>query len=239
MQKIKKHKGLLLSLILAIVTVLVIQQYIASLEKTYGAGTAEEGGEMEYEQVVIAAQDLAPGTVIRAEHLSYKEVPANNIHSDAITDMDAVTGEVATQEMVADEVILAARVLAEEETDQLSYSIPTDKRALSVSVDEVSGVAGFIQAGDKVDVVAHLPVEAVTEEGEIMEDEVTEIILEELEILAVGDRMIYSEQELVQEVATVTLAASPENSTELVRADETGDIRLLLRSKVDQANGGE
>lgn len=229
MKKIKKYRGLIVSLILAIATVLVIHQYILALENQHEAKAPPVDGEKQVE-VVVVAEKLPSGTVLTSEYLETKTVYQGNLHPDAITEKEDALGEVIIQDMVREEVLISQKLLPEEEVNRLSHSIPEDKRALSVSVDEVSGVAGFIQAGDKVDVIASLYEDPYGEERDME----TEIILEELKVLAAGERVLYSDQDLVQKVSTVTLAVTPSEGEYLTDADEEGTIRLLLRPLVEE-----
>ena len=229
MKKIKKYRGLIISLILAIVTVLAIHQYILAIEKQ----NQTEGPPVEHEdvaEIVVARRDLTSGTVLTADDLEAKTVYKGELHPSAVTDKDEVLGEAVIQDMVREEVLLTQKILPEEEVNRLSHAIPEGKRAISVSVNEVSGVAGFIQAGDKVDVIASLYEDPYGEERDME----TEIILEELKVLAAGERVLYSDQDLVQEVSTVTLAITPSEGEYLTDADEEGVIRLLLRPLVEE-----
>ncbi|UMZ75034.1 Flp pilus assembly protein CpaB [Natranaerofaba carboxydovora] len=229
MKKIKKYRGLIVSLILAIVTVLAIHQYILAIEKQ----NQTEGPSVEHEdvvEIVVARRDLTSGTVLTVDDLETKSVHKEEIHPDAITDKEEVLGEAVIQDMVREEVLLAQKILPEEEVNRLSHAIPEGKRAISVSVDEVSGVAGFIQAGDMLDVVAT----DFEEQEEGQEDTETRTILQDLKVLAAGDRVLYQDQELVQEVSTVTLAVSPSEAESLTDAEENGVIRLLLNPLVEE-----
>ncbi|ACB85883.1 Flp pilus assembly protein CpaB [Natranaerobius thermophilus] len=228
MKKLKKYRGLLVSLILAIVTVLIIHQYISSLETAYeGTGPREIDGEDQV-AVVVATSNLDTGTILTQDHLDTRKVPEQTAHPQAVTDKEEITGEVLKQDVVEHEVLMSSRVLGEEEANKLSEVIPENKRAMSVAVDQVSGVAGFIQAGDYVDVVATKD-EEDREGQEPSQDSSSEIILDNLQVLAVGDRILYSRQELVQEVSTVTLAVNRNEATELTHAEEEHVIRLLLQ----------
>jgi len=230
MKKIKKYRGLILSLLLAIVTVFVIHQYISAIENQYNNETVED--QAEKGQVVVASQNISAGKVLTSEHLELKTVSKGEIHSEAVLDKDEVIGEVLVQDMVEDEVLLAQKLLPEHEVNRLSHAVPDNKRAISVSVNEVSGVSGFIQAGDRIDVLATL-FDQDDQQDQEQDETKTEMILEDLKVLAAGHKVLYTNQELVQEVSTVTLAVTPNEAVTLTDAGEEGVIRLLLRPIVD------
>ena len=229
MKKLKKHRGLIISIVLAFLTVMVLHQYIQAVENQHGEDMAPFDYDEEAE-IVVTNQDLSPGTVLTTENLETKTVYKGDIHPEAVTDKEEVLGEVLTREMVTEEVLLHSKLLPEEEVNKLSHSIPEDKRAMSVSVDEVSGVAGFIQAGDRIDAIATI----FDEEDRVIGDRDTETIIEEIKVLAAGEKVMYAEQELIQHVSTVTLAVTSSEAEILADSEQKGTIRLLLRPLVDE-----
>ncbi len=220
MKKLKKYRGLIVSFLLAALTVLLVHSYIVALENQYdSAGLPEDEGDTV--EVVVAGENLARGTVLTETELELKPVYKSQAHPKAVKDKEEVLGEVIVQELVKDEVLLEPRILSKEAAERLSHLIPEGKRAITVSVNEVSGVAGFIQAGDKIDVIA-------TDFEDDEETSRSERILTEQSVLAAGERVLYSNQELVQEVSAITIAVTPQDAEILTHADESGVIRLLL-----------
>lgn len=225
MKKIKKYRGLILSLVLAMAAVLAVHQYILALENQYETD-GPPVDEKEKVEVFALTSDLATGTKLTEENLEKKTVYIEDMHPLAITEKEKALGEVITQDMLEDEVILRDKLLSEDLANRFSHSIPENKRAISLAVDEVSGVSGFIQAGDRIDVLVTILDDQGEKKGRVTN---TDKILEDLKVLAAGEKVLYSDQELVQEVSTVTIAVTPSEGKHLADADEEGRVRLLLR----------
>lgn len=220
MKLIKEHKGLIISFILAVITLVIIHNYISTVEQ-------DEGDEDEYVEIVTLARDVAVGTRLSKEDLEYKEIPGDILHDGAVTSIDEAVGTLARQDLVEGEHLLRSKIHGEGDTSDLSYHLPSGKRAVTISVNEVSGTGGFIQAGDRVDVLTTADVEQSSGEDET--ESMTKIVLQNLEVLAVGEKTGEQSQERVQLEETLTLAVSPWEAEVLTIADERGRIRLALR----------
>jgi pilus assembly protein CpaB len=119
-------------------------------------------------------------------------------------------------------------------TNGLAFIVPSGKRAISIPVDDVSGVAGLLKPGDRVDVVAVVPEPDATGQKETP---TSFVIMQNISILAVNGKLeeektTKKEEKLAQ--GTVTLAVTPEESRRLLLANQKGVIRLMLRSPVDK-----
>src|SRR5690606_36281457 len=103
----------------------------------------------------------------------------------------------------------------------LTFSIPPDKRAVSVGVNEVIGVAGFVKPGDRVDVLA-------TFDRNFSGQDMTTTILQDVQVLATAQET-ESDPEKAEVTTTVTLAVSLDEAERLTLAEERGTLRLVLR----------
>lgn len=186
-------------------------------------------------QVVKARQDIPKDTVINVNAVELDNLPAQYVHPDVVRDKSAVVGKVATVNIIAGEQILNKKLLSSvDQEKRLAYSIPQSKRAVSVAVDNVSGVSGFIQAGDMVDVIAVMEVQSPGEQSAIP---FSVLAIQNIQVLAVGENLsgtANSAQKGDVQGKTVTLAVSEEEAQRLALASEKGSIRLLLRSPVDK-----
>ncbi|MEN6391835.1 MAG: Flp pilus assembly protein CpaB [Syntrophomonas sp.] len=184
--------------------------------------------------VVKANQNIPKDTVINTNALVIENIPAQYVHPDAVRDMTAVAGKVTTTNIAAGEQILNQKMLGtSDEEKRLAYTVPQNKRAMSIAVDSVSGVSGNIQQGDIVDVIAVIDVKTAGET-----DAVTYSLLaaQNITVLSIGENTSTSAEKKTQDKATtVTLAVSVEEAQRLALATEKGAIRLLLRSPVDKA----
>ncbi len=183
--------------------------------------------------VVKAAQNIPKDTVINPNHIVVEQIPSQYVHSEAVRDKAAVLGKVATSSIFNGEQILNQNLLSSGDQEQrMAYTIPENKRAMSVAVTSVSGVSGYVQPGDHVDVISVLDFKQTGADA----IPYSVVVLQNIQVLSVGDNPIISAEKKAQEAAgkTVTLAVSVQEAQRLALAVEKGAIRLLLRSPVDK-----
>jgi len=105
--------------------------------------------------------------------------------------------------------------------------LPQDKRAMTVKVDEASGVAGFLNPDNRVDVVVSV------DKGDYNKDPISKVILQNLRVLGTGQRIEKALGEKPQVVPTVTLEVTPSEGERLALAVREGMINLVLRNQQD------
>jgi len=103
-----------------------------------------------------------------------------------------------------------------------------NQRAMTVKVDEASGVAGFLTPGDRVDVVV------VVDKGEYHKDPLAKLIFQNLKVLGTGQKLENRPGDKPQIVPTVTLEVTPEQGERLALAAQEGRISLVVRGQGDQ-----
>jgi pilus assembly protein CpaB len=103
-----------------------------------------------------------------------------------------------------------------------------DKRAMTVKVDEASGVAGFLNPDNRVDVVV------TVDKGDFNEDPISKVVLQNLRVLGTGQEIEKRLGEKPQVVPTVTLEVTPEEGERLALATKEGNISLVLRNQQDE-----
>lgn len=178
--------------------------------------------------VVRAKMDIARDSVVASEMVQIVKIPAKFTHPDALREPQDVVGKIAVNNIAAGEDILAGELLSSQDSNQrLAYQVPQDKRAVSIGINDISGVAGYIEAGDRVDVMATIDVPSQGEEVTC-----TVLALQDIPVLAVGSATNLKEKG-GESLRTLTLAVSPEEAQPLVLASERGTLRLTLRSPVD------
>jgi len=188
----------------------------------------------EYKRIVVAAQDIPVNTAITSNMLQMKDFPGEFINNQEIQDINEVVGKVSLTNFSRGEIILAHHLIKSGERKQgLAFAIDTGMRAMSVNVDEASGVAGLIRIGDRVDIIAKLN----GEEGSMPPSSV--VVLQDVEVLAIGSSLIDDKKDSKEKTPakTVTLAVTLENSLRLKTAVEGGKISLILRSPADKGFG--
>lgn len=182
----------------------------------------------QFRPVVVAATDIPARTAITEPMVALKEMPAEFVHPDAVADKKNVVGKITSVQITAGEMVLRGRLLQEEEkgVETLAARVPVGTRAIAVAIDSVSGVAGALVPGDRVDVVGTFDVDGY----------VSTVFLQRILVLAVnvpGGAGPGSEERGGGE-RTVTLAVTPREAQALTLVAERGTVRLLLRSPKDE-----
>lgn len=192
-------------------------------------------------QVVAAATAIPSRTVITKNMVTIKEVPLAYITPGTVRTVEAVVGRVALVPLGAGEILMTSNVTGTAQgASGLSYAIPSGKRAITVQIDEISGVAGFPLVGDRVDLLW-------TAVGVVVGQQTTEnrtrLLVEDLEILAVvqnptlgGDSGAARD---LKGYTSVTLEVTPEQAATIALAESLGRLRMILRPAVDADWVGE
>ncbi|MFH1507536.1 MAG: Flp pilus assembly protein CpaB [Candidatus Omnitrophota bacterium] len=198
--------------------------------------------------VLLAQKDIPPQTPITPEDLVIKEIPLDYIQPGAVNSLDRVIGQIAIVPIAAGEQILRTKILPPGKIGKsLSEITPEGKRAVTVSVDNISSLAGLLQPGDHVDVFALITPPAGTilsDEGKSSAPRLVSLF-QGVEVLAVGDTFIATASGVSQDakkraagtggagLGTVTLALNPQETILLSFVQEHGKIKLSLRSADD------
>jgi pilus assembly protein CpaB len=179
--------------------------------------------------VVVAAADLQIGAEVKKEDVTVVNFPAGQAPQGSFSKPSDVIGRGLIVPVVTHEPILAAKLASKEAGIGLPPVIPEGMRAVSVRVNEVIGVAGYVLPGTRVDVVATAsPTMDKT-------DTTSKLILSNVQVLTAGTRMEQdSEKGKPVQVTVVTLLVTPEQSERLALASTEGKIQLALRNPLDQ-----
>jgi pilus assembly protein CpaB len=181
-------------------------------------------------KVVVAKTNLALGRALRRDDLSTLDWPTSAVPEGAFDDPAAIVDRGLIVSVVKYEVILPAKLASKEAGSGLPPIIPPGKRALSVRVNEVIGVAGYVLPGTHVDVVA------TANPSNRAEDITTKVVLTNVEVLAAGTRLEQDTPEgKPMQVTVVTLLVTPEDAEKLTLASTEGKIQLALRNPLDTA----
>lgn len=173
--------------------------------------------------VVVAAGPLKMGQRLTANDLTLLDWPEGKQPPGSFSRPEDCVGRASTVPMVQDEVVLESELAKREAGAGLSVTIPQGMRAVSVGVDDVVAVAGFVTPGTSVDVL-------VTGMGPGGPE--THTILEHVRVLAVGQEL-QAESGKPQTAPVVTLLVNPQDAEKLTLAAADGKIRLALRNTVD------
>jgi pilus assembly protein CpaB len=211
------------ALVAGVATALMIARYVP---KDGRANTVPMGG------VVVAVADLPLAAKLKIEDLKVIEWPADHIPPGAVSDPKELVGRVLISRVLAQQPLLPGMLAAKNAGSGLAALIPANMRAIAVRVDDVVGVAGFIHADDRVDVLVTL---RPTSPGS---EPTTKAFLQNIKVLTVGQEVDTGpgQNRLHATPATVaTLLVSPTDAERLVLAQTEGRIMLTLRSWTDSA----
>ena len=183
--------------------------------------------------VVVAKVDIPLGTKIVAEQLATAQFPATAIPDGTFDSVEKMVGRVAVVNVAAREPITDFKLAPEGSTGGLSAVIPEGYRAMTVKVDDVMGVSGFLQPGVMVDV---LTVIEPPDDGS-RKDPISKIVLQNVKVLASGQNLDKPKNEReADSVKAVTLQVTPEQAEKLALASTEGKLRLVMRNSVDQGD---
>jgi pilus assembly protein CpaB len=186
-------------------------------------------GPRQVAMVVVADTDLALGSRIAPADLRVAEYPVANLPDGTFQGMADVVGRGVIMPIHKNEVVLASRLASAKAGAGLPSLIPSGKRALSVQVNEVISVAGFVAPGTHVDVL--LTGRPLTSGAQ---DVMTTTVLENVEVLAAGQEMQQNpEGGKPRAVTVITLLVTPEEAQKLTLASSEGHIQLSLRNPMD------
>ena len=180
--------------------------------------------------VVVAAADLDVGAELGRDDLRIIDWPANAVPKDAFADPKDVMGRGIVMPLIQNEPILPMKLAGKDAGSGLPPAIPPGLRAVSVRVNEVIGVAGYVLPGTHVDVVA--TVNPSDRHGDIT----SKVILNNVQVVAAGTKIDReTDKNKPTPVTVVTLLVAPEESERLTLASNEGKIQLALRNPLDKA----
>lgn len=174
--------------------------------------------------VVLATMEIPYGTKIEGRHVKVITVPTGTPLGNHFSTVEEIEGLIATQRALSGEVLLKERFTKAGAGSTLAALIKPDMRAVTVRVDDVVGVAGFLLPGNHVDVVAA---------RKVNDRATTETVLMNINVLAVDQTTTNDKNDPVV-VRAVTLEMTPQEAEVLVKAREEGRIQLTLRNPADE-----
>lgn len=180
--------------------------------------------------IVIAKTEIPIGSRIIAEQLQVTQMPRNVALDGAFTRIDdTIIGRVVVTKIGAREPLTESRLAPIGSAAALSAVVPEGYRAMTVRVDDVVGVNGFIMPGALVDVVV-----VIERSDESRTERVLKIVLQNIKVLASGANLDKPKNEKeVGRVKTATLQVTPEEAEKLATASSEGKLQLVMRNSVD------
>ena len=212
---------MLMALIFGAAAVFLARQWLLTQHATPGATAAANVA-----TVVVAAKDLAFGMHLTADDLKEVNWPADSQPQGAFSSKDKLlaSSPVVIRRLAANEPVLPSKLSGPTARTSLSAQIGESLRAVSVRVNDVVGVAGFILPGDRVDVM-------VTREID-KDHRITDIVLQNVKVIGI-DQNADEDASGTHVVKSVTLEASTEQAQQLTLGASVGELSLALRNYLD------
>jgi pilus assembly protein CpaB len=182
-------------------------------------------------RVVVAANDVLVGVKLDAHDVRVITLPESAAPPGAFSDPSKVLGRGAVLPIGKGDFILSNKLAALNAGGGLPSLIPPGMRAVSVRVNDVVSVAGFVQPGTRVDVLA-----TGNESGSGGRQTTT--VLENVAVIAVGKSLDRSISTDAQTAPVITLLVSPDDAQKLALVSQEGRIQLSLRNPLDTKKGG-
>jgi len=181
-------------------------------------------------QVMVAKADLSWGTKLTPEMIQLQEIPTGAIPEGHFTNMEAIKDRVLLVDIQRNELLLESKLAPVGATNGgVAAVTDVNKRAMSVKVDDVIGVAGFIKPADRVDVMVTIEPEP-NKQGLT----VSKMILENVKVLAAGTQMERKgKDEEPKQVQVITVEVDVEEAEKLALASTQGKLRLALRNPLN------
>lgn len=219
---VKKIK--ILALISAIITGLLLFLFLNSIGNQ---------AEMQKTSILVAAADIPANTPITAEMLTTAQLPSDSIVPGALSDSSAVVGKVSQEQIYTGEQILGKKLVAagESRNTTLAYAVEPGMRAITIGVDETSGIAYMIVPGNHIDILGYF----LNDTG-AAKTSYTTMLLENITVLAV-DKVLSQNGKVNSDspaYTTLTLQVTPAQAMQLSMAQSEGTLRAVLRSPLDE-----
>ncbi|MGG7605472.1 Flp pilus assembly protein CpaB [Massilia sp. BKSP1R2A-1] len=185
-------------------------------------------------RIVVAATDINIGQRLTPEMLKLVEWPAHSVPKGAFDDPQKLGGRVLKTSIQSGEPLSEAKLAPSGTLGGLSALITEGKRAITVRVNDVIGVAGFALPGNYVDIIVSTETEPPLQGEQPRQQSISKIVLERILVLAVAQEVNRDETK-PKVVNAVTLEVTPEQAEQLDLARSVGTLSLALRNQVDPA----
>lgn len=241
---LKNKKPILISIAAGAVATIVFFVYSAGMFNMFSGQGKKQAKKpvVEMRKYVVAAVDMDIRTMVTPEMLTVAEAPIEYVHPGAVISIDAVTGRVTQDRILAGAPVLERNLRSKNSPSELSFVVPEGMRAITVGATVTSAVGNMLKAGDAVDVVVYF-------DEKIAGESMSFTLLRNMMVLAT-DAEIYGNEEKEStvkkagkaaekglEYKSVTISATPEECVKLSLAESIGVLKLALHSGDDDETG--
>jgi pilus assembly protein CpaB len=198
-------------------------------QMTARAGSPKKAEATDLKDIVLAARPLSVGTTVKPADIKLGKIPSANFPKGAFAKPEEVIDRPLISNILMDEPVLEGRLAARGSGVGLAPVIPVGMRAVTLRVNDVTGIAGFVLPGMRVDVlVTGQPPDSTTSVT------ATPVQLQNLLVLSAGTVMQPDARGQAMPAQTVTLLGTPEQAETLTLASADARIQLVLRNGSDQ-----
>lgn len=212
------------------IALLVLALLAGLAAAVYATGWVSRQGGVASNKVVVAAVDIELGSRVNAQMLTTVDWPSGSVPPGAFTDVQALQDRVVKAGVLRGEALMEGKLAPAGTQGGLSAVIAAGKRAMTVRVNEVVGVAGFALPGNYVDVVVNAQQDKAKGEDSV---QISKTVLEHVLVLAVAQEAGRDDTK-PKVVSAVTLELSLEDSEKLDLARSVGTLSLVLRNQIDK-----
>ncbi len=211
-------------------TAFVASRLMSTPQQTVAKAPKEEPAK----KVLVAKGNLPAGTFIKEEDVSWQKWPTDGVNEtyllDGQADLDSVVGAVVRKGIVSGEPITLAQIAHPGDRGFLAAVLTPGMRAISITVNEPSSVAGLIFPGDRLDILLNMKFKVSGEDGggDSYKPQTSETVLENVRLLATDRRLNDIEGE-PKKVKTVTIEVTPKQAEMIKVAASMGDLHMSLR----------
>jgi pilus assembly protein CpaB len=210
------------ALLFGLLAAVSVSRYLSSAQATT----------KEFNRVTVAKVPIPLGTKLIPEQLVVVQFSKESTPDGAFESPDKLVGRVAVTNIAVREPITETRLAPEGTAAGLSAIIPEGYRAMTVAVNDVVGISGFIMPGTLVDVVVVIDPQ---QSNGVQQGPISKIVLQNIKVLANGQNIDKPEnQRDANSVKAVTLLVTPEQAEKLALASSEGKLQLMMRNSIDQ-----
>ena len=193
------------------------------------ADSNPEAASLDTTSVVVIRTDVPIATSLKAEHVTTADWPTEHVPRGALRSTDQAVGRVVRRPVAAGEPVLEMALFETGASGGLPAVIAPGMRAVTVKVDNVIGVAGFVTPGAHVDVMATIRRIDLTKALPF-----SKVILQNIRVLAADQKLEQAKAGDPEVVAVVTLEVDPLQAEHLIYAAHEGRLQLAMRSPEDK-----
>ncbi|MBM3251525.1 MAG: Flp pilus assembly protein CpaB [Candidatus Omnitrophica bacterium] len=228
----KKKISLIVAVVMGLAAIILVNKYLQQVEQE------KTKASVEVTRAVIATKRIPAGTAIDRTMVELRKIPLEFTQPGALDSVEAALGKKAVIDIAANEQVLSSKfsdAISKGPGSTLAMKTPFGKRAITISMDELSAVGGMIRPGDYVDIIGNFPFPQMMD-GKVETQIATVMLFQNVLVLAVGAQI---DQESLDKgsarsgASTVTLALTPKEAELITYAQQQGQLKLVLRSPLD------